>query len=473
MKCAACQRKGRGIRASAPLVPPDFWLLPAMRVALTSRHIGRVIYAYRTHPYHGRALSQEVVGGWLGLSQAQLSRVENGPPVRDLAKLMSWSRVLGIPGQLLWFEQGEPDEPGPEVPAVAGTGEVSATLRRDLLALGGSVAAGTAAGQLFGVLDGELSLVHITLGRGSASPEWVAGLEQAAAELGVQVARGAPLAVLEPTLTHLRGVRSLLVERQPTRLQARLVRISAKLSTVVGEIMMNVGRFAHAREWYKAAEYAAGDAGDRYLTDITLAGQAYLPTYSDDPRGVIALLAPRLDGRDPTPSPAISFLWGLTARAHAALGEAAEFNQAIENARECLERSPTEFLTPGIFSFTPEKLAFYEADGAVLCNEPHRATTAADRALSLYDVTAIAEPALVRLEKARALVQSGEVLEAYRVAIEAVSDHDAFRSATVRTRAQRFDRSVRASRGHVASEWRDTYHRLFVRRAPNQADQVE
>ena len=303
-------------------------------------------------------------------------------------------------------------------------------------------------------------MIYMTLDRGTASAQRVAQLEDAAAELGVQVRRVAPLSVLEPTLVSLRRARSLLVERQPTSLQVRLVRTSAKLSTVVGEIMFNVGRFDCAREWYKAAEHAANDAGDRYLADIALVGQAYLSTYSDNPRGVIALLSPRLDAR-PSSTPAVSWLWGLQARAHAALGEAKEFNRAIANARDCLARSPRELITPGIFSFAPEKLAFCEANGAVLLHEPRRAIQAADRALSLYDMSETADPALVRLDSASALVQSREVPEACRVAIEAVSDPCTYLHASVTARAQRFDRLLGGGHGPEAGEWRDTYRRLF------------
>jgi hypothetical protein len=59
-----------------------------MRDALDAWHMGRVIQAYRCHPWHGRPLSQGVVAGWCGLTQTQLSRMENGAPPQDLAKLI-------------------------------------------------------------------------------------------------------------------------------------------------------------------------------------------------------------------------------------------------------------------------------------------------------------------------------------------------------------------------------------------------
>ncbi|MGH3402051.1 MAG: helix-turn-helix transcriptional regulator [Streptosporangiaceae bacterium] len=79
-----------------------------MRDALATWHMGRVIFAYRTHPWHPRPLSQETVGNWVGLTQTQLSRIENGRAPEELSKLVCWARILGIPGELLWFKL--PDE---------------------------------------------------------------------------------------------------------------------------------------------------------------------------------------------------------------------------------------------------------------------------------------------------------------------------------------------------------------------------
>jgi transcriptional regulator with XRE-family HTH domain len=74
-----------------------------MRDALATWHIGRVIFAYRMHPWHPRPLSQETVGNWLGMTQAQLSRIENGRAPEELTKLVAWAQTLAIPGEMLWF----------------------------------------------------------------------------------------------------------------------------------------------------------------------------------------------------------------------------------------------------------------------------------------------------------------------------------------------------------------------------------
>ncbi|MDG4805114.1 helix-turn-helix transcriptional regulator [Micromonospora sp. WMMD980] len=66
--------------------------------------MGQVIRAWRTHPHHGRhPVPQTQVAAWVGMSQAQLSRVENGPPIVHLDRLAQWATVLRIPPDRLWF----------------------------------------------------------------------------------------------------------------------------------------------------------------------------------------------------------------------------------------------------------------------------------------------------------------------------------------------------------------------------------
>jgi hypothetical protein len=131
--CAPCQRKYKRRRLEAPAVPDRFWQTDELRDALASWHIGRVIAAYRRNPWHGRVLSQELVGGWVGISQVQLSRIESGPPIKDLDRLIMWARTLRIPGHLLWFQLPEqrpapipealtpPLPTGPDLPALLGS----------------------------------------------------------------------------------------------------------------------------------------------------------------------------------------------------------------------------------------------------------------------------------------------------------------------------------------------------------------
>jgi hypothetical protein len=129
-RCGACRRKDRHRLERPPTVPCEFWDHVEVRAALASRHFGRVLRAYRCHPFHGvRPLAQDVVSRWLGLTQPQLSRTENGPAVRNLDRLVVWAMLLGVPEHLLWFRlpadppSGEPSRRPPRArihrPAVA------------------------------------------------------------------------------------------------------------------------------------------------------------------------------------------------------------------------------------------------------------------------------------------------------------------------------------------------------------------
>jgi transcriptional regulator with XRE-family HTH domain len=103
-RCAACAAADRNRLAVPSDVPPEFWEEPVLQEALLSRHMGRVVRAWRTHPDHGRnPVPQDQMAAWLGITQAQLSRIENGPPMVHLDRLIHWAHVLRIPTERLWF----------------------------------------------------------------------------------------------------------------------------------------------------------------------------------------------------------------------------------------------------------------------------------------------------------------------------------------------------------------------------------
>ncbi|TDB80277.1 helix-turn-helix domain-containing protein [Micromonospora sp. KC721] len=103
-RCGPCQAAERDRVTAPPALAASFWDHGPIRQALAERHLGLVIRAYRCHPYHGRyPLPQEIVARWLGISQAQLSRIENGPAIVHLDRLSHWAQLLQIPAHLLWF----------------------------------------------------------------------------------------------------------------------------------------------------------------------------------------------------------------------------------------------------------------------------------------------------------------------------------------------------------------------------------
>ena len=103
--CAACRQAHRERAYTAPDVPAEFWEDGGLHAAFATRHMGKVIRAYRYHGHHGRRpLPQDTVAAWFGLSQSQLSRIEAGAPIVHLDRLIHWAQLLRIPEQYLWFK---------------------------------------------------------------------------------------------------------------------------------------------------------------------------------------------------------------------------------------------------------------------------------------------------------------------------------------------------------------------------------
>jgi tetratricopeptide (TPR) repeat protein len=326
----------------------------------------------------------------------------------------------------------------------------SVTERRRLCQLGGTAMAGA----LFDRLWTEPARMHEALDATTVSPARLADLQREAAGLGVRVVRVPPATLVEETLMRFREARKLAAKKQNCAMQREIVRCAAMYAIVMGEILFNEGHFSLAHTWYAVARRAALEAGDQYLADIAMAGNTYLATYAPDPRAVLAAVDPRLESKHAA-SPAIAWLWGFKAKAHAMLGDRDLFELAINKSHQALEASSPDLVQPGIFSFLPEKLAFYEARGLVELGRTEEASAAAERAIALYDFSETTEPALVRFEQASAFAQAGEIQEACRVATDAVLDRRTYHGVTVITRAREFDLLLGPSNCEATRDWRE------------------
>jgi hypothetical protein len=265
--------------------------------------------------------------------------------------------------------------------------------------------------------------------------------------------------VLDETLTYMRTVRALMEERQSSRYLVRLERLASMLSTVVGEIAFNEGYFTLARQWYSTARHAASAAGDVHLADCALAGLAYLDTYSDNPRGVVRLLEARLESQ-PSPTPVVAWLWAFVGKAHAALGHETKFLQSMAHSRKVLDLCADDAIEPGVFSFRPEKLDFYEAAGFVQLRKSGEALESAGRALQHYDTRHSTTPALIRLEQASAIVLEGDLDEGCRRATDALLTPQTHPGVTVVTRALKFSAVLGDAATTEAERWRQVLNQV-------------
>lgn len=107
--CSKCHRELRDqLRTPPAHLRNEFFETPEFLAAFESQHIGKVFRVFRSHPHflrlYGKALNQDVLGRWLGLTQAQVSKLENGKPERNLDNLINYARALHLPQHLLWFK---------------------------------------------------------------------------------------------------------------------------------------------------------------------------------------------------------------------------------------------------------------------------------------------------------------------------------------------------------------------------------
>lgn len=415
-----------------------------LKVLLTERHMQPYQTFCREYEKTARRIDQALAATAPGREQYQRwlsGRVKTKPHpnhCRVLERMFPGRTVIELFSPYSPPEQGEAlDEEG-------------TTNRRGLGQLGGAVVAGV----LFDRLWAEPAHMHEALDATTVSLARLADLQREAADLGVRVVRVPPATLVDETLMRFREVRTLTTKKQTLVVQRELVRCAATYATIMGEILFNEGQFSLAHNWYAVARRSALEAGDQYLADIALAGNTYLPTYMPDPRAVLATVDPRLETKHAA-SPAIAWLWAFKAKAHAVLRDRNSFELAINKARIELDASPPDLVQPGIFSFLPEKLAFYEARGRVELGHAEKASAAAERAIALYDLRETTEPALVRFEQASGFAQAGEIHEACRIASTAVRDRHTYHGVTVLTRAREFDRLLGPSRCEAVLGWRE------------------
>lgn len=271
-----------------PAVPDEFWTAAALRQASADRHIGRLIRAYRTHPWHGpRPLSQECVAEWLGTTQPRLSRVENGSRTEQLDLLVHWARVLEVPQRYLWFAL-----PGRQLPRTPAGGDDTGTVRRvRALVLGRAASAGSRASDPMG--SGTRGATDVDLLRRRVARSWVA----------YQAARFTRALQMAPdnlaTAQHAVALATGDQRRRALRWQAFAYHSAAAVLTKLGEVDL---------AWITAERglVAAREAGSAVVAGSLVRSVAHCLMATERPTAAGVVVADGLrdlrNGRDRSPS---------------------------------------------------------------------------------------------------------------------------------------------------------------------------
>lgn len=455
--CGACTSKVRNQRVEPPLVPSSFWQTEGMREALASRHMGRVIHAYRTHPYHTRPIPQATVAHWVELNQAQLSRIENGQPIKDLDKLIQWAYTLRIPADLLWFtlpsfsnDATSSTNDQPEVPQ-----HLPETVLVPLHINGQHIALPVAADTLIGVNPTTITRIspgaalldvrdartaprqaespdprHAELLRHEPPGSWdhpddvlfdaqalrasnighdgLDRFEQRVAEVVAEYEHRGPAILGPPTAQLRRRAHQVLQGHQPPRLRHRMYRVTAQLAGLLGYMAVNTGRFRLADAYCAEALELAEEIGDVDL-QVWVYGTRSLGAYYAGEYETAHLHAVRGRELAPTSPQSIRLLANGEARALGQLGDREGTDAAIGQALDVIDRhGVAPELTPCI-SFDPYGYARVAANAATAyvplgdTGQVLRYTGDVDTAVEQADSDW--SRALVRLDVANALLR--------------------------------------------------------------------
>jgi len=366
--------------------------------------MGKVFKAYRNHPRHrqlfGKSLNQELLGRWLGLTQAQVSKFENGKPEQNLETLRHYAKILHLPQNLLWFDFPGQSRLSPVrptgallVPTSQGSEAEQLRYRLHEMFTGGDASGASAD-------DWELIVTRY----GTATKDRPAML--------VFVDLATDIAELERTMAQCRSLSAL----------RRLTRVAANLAGLVCLTLIKLDDRQAFRRWARTARIAANEAGDPVTYSWVLAQEAYGHYYSGDLTEAVTV-AQHAQAVVPTAVCVGAVLAAaLEARAQAALGRTDETWSALHRAETLLSNLDTATATSSAFVYNEAQLRFHESNALTHLGDIRAAWSAQERALELVAPADFMDRAFTRLDRAMCLATEGDATEASSYARDTLLD---------------------------------------------------
>ncbi|MEV6071955.1 helix-turn-helix domain-containing protein [Nocardia sp. NPDC052001] len=380
--CSRCSRTdGSG---KPPLsVPPLFWEDPAIRQALSERHMGKVIAAYRANPAHRSRVRQTDVARWAGCTQPRLSHIENGPPLQTLDQLCFWARLLGVPQSLLWFHL--PDRSGIEPAAVSpirgGAGSGFRLLRIGDTGKGHDP--DVAAMHAFRSCDSELGGGHlyrevVTYLTSDIGPRLFGGSEETSREVFTA---------------------------------------AAGLTEMAGWMAHDGGNDQQAYQHFSRARDLAKIGGDRQLLAHVYASMSHLALHQVQPREAMrhAYEGEMALRKAPGNPELAARLWSMQARGFAALGQRREALKLLDRAASTLTCTDTSWTSPWVSRFDEGSLSSEAARCWRQLGDLRRARVHVEQILDVRPPKRARSRAFAQLTLATILAQEGNPDQAHAV----------------------------------------------------------
>jgi DNA-binding XRE family transcriptional regulator len=349
-QCSRCHREQRDqLRTPPAQLRNEFFETDEFRAAFESQHIGKIFKAYRNHPHHlrlyGKALNQELLGRWLGLTQAQISKIENGKPEQNLETLRNYARILHLPQHLLWFDLPGQSRLNPLRHSRATDNVIVPASRDDIL-----VAA-----------TGMDTLELLRRVRTSAiDSSTVDALNITVEQLCCDYSHADAQELMAAGKRWLGRVTELLGNHLTLAQHRDILNNAGMLALLVGCLEYDVGDAPSAEATRRMAMELGKESGDPGIVGWAHEMLAWFHLTAGNHRAVIPAAEAGIVAA-PSRSVAVQ-LYGQQAKAYARMGMAEKVHEALENGRALLDKLPYPDRPEHHFVVDPDKWDFYAMD---------------------------------------------------------------------------------------------------------------
>jgi transcriptional regulator with XRE-family HTH domain len=335
--CELCANATHAAPDAPPVLPADFWEQPEIRSALLSRHFGRFLRTYRTS--QTPQVKQTQLARWLGITQGQLSRIErSSTPVGDLRKLDTWTRVLRVPQDRLWFSpspDSASDDAAPDQATVEQEpprNEGSDVRRRELLLKLKAAGATAAAASLLSDTPWQRLIDSLDKGR-PVDTATVQLMQDRTADLFHTEETVPARQLLDSIAEHRTILTTLHTNARTDSIRFDLAVAIGETDVLTGWLLFDLGRGNEAANAWRSTLKIAKQTGDGALAACALGYWSYLATSQNDTGPAARLLQQALEYVPGSSAPATrSWLLAREAEELARLGDNTGTLRAVERA---------------------------------------------------------------------------------------------------------------------------------------------
>ncbi|MFC1411051.1 hypothetical protein ACEZCY_19145 [Streptacidiphilus sp. N1-12] len=290
------------------------------------------------------------------------------------------------------------------------------THRRDILR-GLLAGAGVAiSGAVLDVLADARHSMTDTLESASVGENTLDQLERTAVEYGYAYQVSPPATLLAESVQDFLDTHALLERRQSADVRIRLCRVAAQLAGTAGIALVALGEHREARAWFRTAQVAAEETGDRALRAWLYAREAVIPFYYGTPQAALALAERARVVAGKTNCATAAWAPSLEARSLARMGRGADAAAAMQLSQAAFARLGDDQIGDTAYGYTERQLRWHEGSMYTVLGDTRRAQLALDAAWNLYAPTEHLDRALIAFDQATCLLRVGEVTMACRQA---------------------------------------------------------